>query len=75
MQQLSSKTRLSISNFTFDKGTCTISFYSPKTNKCWSRGFSRLAFSIWENRFSDNRLYKSQRKFNSLKKLCKNGNN
>lgn len=75
MQQLSSKNRLSISNFTFDKDTRTISFFRTKTNKCWSRIFSNLAFAIWGNMFSDNRLYKSQREFNSLKKLCKNGNN
>ncbi len=73
MQQLSSKNRLAISNFTFDKDTYTISFFSTKTNKCWSRGFSGVGFRLWELIFSKKEIY--QHDFNRLKKLCKNGNN
>ena len=63
--------RISISNFTFDSKTNTISFFSTKTNKCWSRVFSPLAFGIGEAYCAQK---VSQKDLNLLKKLCKNGN-
>jgi len=71
--QLANAARISISNFTFDSKTNTISFFSTKTNKCWSRGFSNIGFRLWELIFSKKEIY--QYDLNRLKKLCKNGNN
>ena len=71
-QQLVNTKRISISNFTFDSKANTISFYSTKTNKCWSRKFSGLAFSRIVFHYENIKL--SQKDLNSLKKLCKNGN-
>jgi len=73
MPQLSQPNRLSISNFTFDDKSLVISFFSTKTNKCWSRKFSAIGFRLWELIFTKKEIY--QHDFNRLKKLCKNGNN
>lgn len=73
MQQLSSKNRLSINNFTFEKDTCTISFFSTKTNKCWRKVFYLQSFRYFNILASKNLL--SQTELNELKILCKNGNN
>lgn len=70
--KLVNTSRISISNFTFDSKTNTISFFSTKTNKCWSRTFSETGFNIWSS-FGDTSDL-STRELNSLKKLCKNGN-
>ena len=69
--QLVNTDRISISNFTFDSKTNTISFFSTKTNKCWSKMFSGLAFGIGAAYCSQK---VSQKDLNLLKKLCKNGN-
>ena len=71
--KLANTARISISNFTFDSKTNTISFFSTKTNKCWSRIFSEIGFNIWSSFGDPSDL--SKRELNSLKKLCKNGNN
>ena len=63
--------RISISNFTFDSKTNTISFFSTKTNKCWSMVF-KYAFGSWE--FLGKRNLLDEKELNTLKKLCKNGN-
>lgn len=69
--QLVNTSRISISNFTFDSKTNTISFFSTKTNKCWSMVFSPLAFGIGAA-YCAKKV--SQKDLNLLKKLCKNGN-
>jgi hypothetical protein len=63
--------RISISNFTFDSKTNTISFSSTNTNKCWSRVFSKISFAVINVKAKDF----NQNNLNLLKKLCKNGNN
>ena len=65
--------RISISNFTFDSKTNTISFFSTKTNKCWSSIFSPYFFElvVW---LTKKPKYCTEKNLNSLKKLCKNGN-
>jgi len=70
--QLVNTSRISISNFTFDSKTNTISFFSTKTNKCWSRVFSQIAFNVWSILGKANDL--TEVELNNLKKLCKNGN-
>lgn len=69
--QLVNTARISISNFTFDSKTNTISFYSTKTNKCWSRVFGKVNFGL----IKDHIIYFSQKSLSKLKKLIKNGNN
>jgi len=67
--------RISISNFTFDSKTNTISFYSTKTNKCWSKTFkSGSLFTIIKNR-ATGKLNPTQKYLHTLKRMCKNGNN
>ena len=68
--QLVNTARISISNFTFDSKTNTISFFSTKTNKCWSKKFSDVLFNAIESHAK----YFNQKELNNLKKLCKNGN-
>lgn len=63
--------RISISNFTFDSKTNTISFFSTKTNKCWSRIVSERLFSLLKHFSKDY----NQKTLIALKKLIKNGNN
>ena len=63
--------RISISNFTFDSKTNTISFFSTKTNKCWKMVVSKVVFRILNDRAKNF----NQKNLNLLKKLCKNGNN
>ena len=63
--------RISISNFTFDSKTNTISFFSTKTNKCWKMIVSKVVFRILNDRAKNF----NQKNLNLLKKLCKNGNN
>ena len=70
--QLANTARISISNFTFDSKTNTISFFSTKTNKCWSRVFE-YGFETLE--FLGKRNLLDERDLILLKKLCKNGNN
>ena len=72
--QLVNTKRISISNFTFDSKTNTISFFSTKTNKCWSCKFKPYFFElvVW---LSKKPRYCTEENLNSLKKLCKNGNN
>lgn len=71
MQQLSSKNRLSISNFTFeriDRLGWKVCFYSTKTDKCWSTDIpNSIICEIGYN--------PKQKDLITLKKLCKNGNN
>ena len=71
--QLVNTARISISNFTFDSKTNTISFFSTKTNKCWSKKFSGLTFAYIVHYYENIEL--TQTELNSLKKLIKNGNN
>lgn len=71
--QLVNTNRISISNFTFDNKTNTISFFSTKTNKCWGRIFSGLAFARIVHHYENIKL--TQKELNSLKKLIKNGTN
>ena len=71
-KQLVNTARISISNFTFDSKTNTISFFSTKTNKCWSKKFSGLAFAYIVHYCENIEL--TQTELNSIKKLCKNGN-
>ena len=70
--QLVNTSRISISNFTFDSKTNTISFFSTKTNKCWSKVFSGLAFAYIVHYYENIEL--TQTELNSLRKLIKNGN-
>ena len=65
--------RISISNFTFDDKTNTISFFSTKTNKCWSKKFEYLSFVLWRHILQKSDC--TQKTLNSLKKCIKNGNN
>ena len=71
MKQLSSKNRLSISNFTFERIDSLgwkVCFYSTKTDKCWAM--------IVPNSIVCNIGYNPKQKdLITLKKLCKNGNN
>ena len=69
--QLVNTNRISINNFTFDCKANTISFFSTKTNKCWSKEFSNVLFNAIESHAK----YFNQKELNQLKKLCKNGNN
>ena len=71
--QLVNTARISISNFTFDGKTNTISFFSTKTNKRWSKRFS-LFDPLRADKLKQ-RKSRTQKELNSLKKLCKNGNN
>lgn len=71
--QLVNNRKISISNFTFDDKTQAISFFSTKTNKCWSHEFfseTYYGFKLFINEPSNQK----QVYFNRLKKLCKNGN-
>ena len=68
--QLVNTARISISNFTFDSKTNTISFFSTKTNKCWSRVFNEYIFNVCKQHGSEF----NQTNLNNLKWLCKNGN-
>ena len=61
-----------ISNFTFDSKTNTISFFSTKTNKCWSMTFDEIDFSALHETF---KIVQTKKLLNALKKLIKNGNN
>ena len=70
--QLVNTNRISISNFTFDSKTNTISFFSTKTNKCCSKEFTKIAFDIWSILAKANDL--TEVELNNLKKLCKNEN-
>ena len=70
-KQLVNTKRISISNFTFDSKTNTISFFSTKTNKCWKMIVSKVVFRILNDRAKNF----NQKNLNLLKKLCKNGNN
>jgi len=73
MQQLSSKNRLSISNFTFELGTYIylVTFFSTRTNKQWSVSTENYKL-IDSVRNTEN---PKQKDLITLKKLCKNGNN
>lgn len=71
MAQLVNTDRISMSNFTFDSKTNTISFFSTKTNKCWKMIVSKVVFSVLNDRAKNF----NQKNLNLLKKLCKNGNN
>ena len=71
MAQLANTSRISISNFTFDSKTNTISFFSTKTNKCWKMIVSKVVFRILNDRAKNF----NQKNLNLLKNLCKNGNN
>jgi len=64
--------RISISNFTLDSKTNTISFFSTKTNKCWSKKFEYLSFVLWHHISQKSDC--TQKMLTCLKKLCKNGN-
>ena len=64
--------RISISNFTFDSKTNTISFFSTKTNKCWSMTFDEIDFSALHEMC---KIVQTKKLLNALKKLIKNGNN
>lgn len=70
-KQLVNTKRISISDFTFDSKTNTISFFSTKTNKCWKMIVSKVVFRILNDRAKNF----NQKNLNLLKKLCKNGNN
>ena len=70
--QLVNTARISISNFTFDSKTNTISFFSTKANKCWSIQFSNLTYRYL--RLRSKKANPTQKDLNTLKKLCKNGN-
>ena len=70
-KQLVNTKRISISNFTFDSKTNTISFFSTKTNKCWKMIVSKVVFRILNDRAKNF----NQKNLNLLKNLCKNGNN
>lgn len=72
MQQLSSKNRLSIINFTFNGKSDSISFWSTKTNKCWAVTVSTYHLIFWMKHLTKN---PKQKDLITLKKLCKNGNN
>ena len=65
--------RISISDFTFDSKTNTISFFSTKTNKCWSKMFS-LFDPLRADKLKQRKSW-TQKDLITLKKLCKNGNN
>ena len=71
-KQLVNTKRISISDFTFDSKTNTISFFSTKTNKCWSKKFKYFYFVLW-HRISQ-KPDCTQKTLTCLKKLCKNGN-
>ena len=71
MQQLSSKNRLSISNFTFeriDRLGWKVCFYSTKKDKCW-------AMIVPNAIVCEIGYYPKQKDLITLKRLCKNGNN
>ena len=69
--QLVNTARISISNFTFDSKTNTISFFSTKTNKCWNIAVNKPLYDFLE---INNKNNPTQSNLNYLKKLCKNGN-
>lgn len=74
MQKLSSKNRLSISNFTFERletGQYLVKFYSTKTNKESMNIINDIDLII-ACKVSSN---PKQKDLIALKKLCKNGNN
>lgn len=75
MQQLSSKNRLSISNFTltYVPSRCMylVTFFSTKTNKSWGNYFSYVPM-VFHSKICPN---PKQKDLITLKKLCKNGNN
>ena len=75
MQQLSSKNRLSISNFklTYLPYSCIylVTFFSTKTNKSWRTCFSYLPM-VFDSKYCPN---PKQKDLITLKNLCKNGNN
>lgn len=71
MQQLSSKNRLSISNFTFeriDRLGWKVCFYSTKTDKFW-------AIIVPNSFVCEIGCNPKQKDLITLKKLCKNGSN
>ena len=74
MAQLVNTASISISNFTFDSKTNTISFFSTKTNKCWSRVFPQIEFELCEGMKTQPHLC-TENNLIQLKKLIKNGNN
>ena len=73
MTKLVNTARISISDFTFDDKTNTISFFSTKTNKCWSKKFSDFD-PLRVDKLKQRKSW-TQKDLITLKKLCKNGNN
>ena len=71
--QLVNTRKISISNFTFDSKTNTISFFSTKTNRCWSKAFSSFD-PLRADKLNKRKVW-TQKELSLLKKLCKNGNN